>query len=94
MAKLEDWSICNASESLYLAPELRSYVLQGVVYGHPKKTDGSLIRTSDIVAAKGRTVETLNTLYELGSPSVDYLAWLEKHGYKYDPENPVTVKKY
>lgn len=93
MAKLEDWSIGPAEDSFYLAPELRSYVLQGVVYGHPKKSDGKKIRSSRIVSVlSGRSVQTLYTVYELGEPSADYLDWLKSNGYDYDPENPLKVK--
>lgn len=43
------------------------YVLQGIVYGHPKLLDGSLITTSLIkyVDVKNKFVKTHNTRYKL-----------------------------
>ena len=93
MTRLENWSIAPAEESFYQAPEMRQYVLQGVVYGHPKRSDGKKIRTSLIQAVIGpNTVRTLYTTYVLGVPDPEYLSWLKSNGYTYDAANPLRFK--
>ena len=85
-ARLENWSIVAANElTVYEAPELQRYKLQGDVYGHPGFEDGEFITTSTIMSEdvkKYGTVETRNTSYELGTPSDHYLIWCKKNGVK------------
>lgn len=57
-ARLENW---------YVGP---NDLLYGVVYGHPKISDGTPVSTSRVVSFNPETkkAETLNTHYELGNP--------------------------
>lgn len=78
MPRLENWSLGYVGESednTYLAPELAVCNLSGNVYGHPDFDEGEFIHTSRIMKVEGKTVQTRNTLYELGQVCTDYLAW-------------------
>jgi hypothetical protein len=49
------------------------YQLHGDVYGHPRFPDGTYVHTSAVVGEpverkEGDLVETLNTVYVLGTP--------------------------
>lgn len=75
MIRLKNWSIF-LEDNKYLAPELRSYRLQGNVYGHPKFNDGDPIYTSKIVKItdKGTHKEVItqsDSVYELYKEDVD-----------------------
>lgn len=66
--------------------------LVGVVTGHPKKPDGSLVQTSPVAKVEGRLITTESgTLYWLGEPEPAYRQWLAVHRPNWDPEHPVTV---
>lgn len=85
---LTNWSIEFSADSAFQAPEARSQHL----VGHTPDRTG-LIITSRIVRAEGRLVTTRSgSVYELGEPSTEYLAWLTEHGLAYDPEQPVKVR--
>lgn len=76
--RIEDYSFITYSP--YAPPEVGCY-LRGAVYDHPKHTDGSYIRTSQVVTIKGDEVTTESgTVYKLGSMSSEYKAWRENHG--------------
>jgi hypothetical protein len=46
---LNNWSVVSDPDP-YLAPELRTRCLQGIVYGHPLHHEGTRITTSPIVS--------------------------------------------
>lgn len=76
-AKIEDWSFQLDNYDPYLPPEARPTILVGRVYGHPKLTDGHLTATSAVkywLFIKG-IVLTRNTVYRLGTPDPNWLAW-------------------
>ncbi len=87
---LREWSIC--ARNPYQPPEVPPR-LQGLVFGHPRHSDGSKIVTSHIVGVSGRHVETPHTIYLLeGPPAADYVAWCIEHGIQPpDPENPIRL---
>lgn len=68
-AKMEAWQlICTGA----------SWHLLGVVFGHARFMDARIILTSDLIelradAIRGISVETLNTIYQLGEPWVGEL---------------------
>lgn len=92
---LTQWSVCRLDlDAPFRAPELGVYGLSGVVTGHPRRADGTRVQTSRIVNVAGRTVTTEHTTYELvGDPNPAWLTWLEEHGYRYDPADPVRPKR-
>lgn len=78
--KLENWSLCDSKNySPYDPPELRRKSLQGNVYGHPQFNDGDHVVTSTVKTVNGRIVSTQTRAYVLGTPSPDYLKWLEEN---------------
>tara|TARA_Y100001951_G_scaffold89432_1_gene81834 strand:- start:203 stop:493 length:291 start_codon:yes stop_codon:yes gene_type:complete len=78
---IENWSIVAGNQlTPYQAPELQTYKIRGEVHGHPGFEDGESVTTSVICERNGRFVETANTRYHLGYPSVDYLQWCHDHG--------------
>lgn len=89
--RLERWGVV-LNGNVYQAPECQARALQGVVYGHPKKPDGTSVQTSAIVGVDGRLVTTSSgTTYELvGEPDDDYAAYLRGAGLRFDPENPTV----
>lgn len=60
-ARIENWS------------KFASDYLVGDVYGHPKLTDGSHIRTSRIEKMDEKECVTKNTVYTLGKPFDHYI---------------------
>lgn len=73
--RLKNWSVFS-EDNEYLAPELRSYRLQGNVYGHPKFNDGDPVSTNRIVkiADKGTYKEVVTqsgSVYELYKEDVN-----------------------
>ena len=69
------------------------YRLFGVCWSHPRFRDGSSIRTSRILDVSGRYILTHSgTLYYLDDPIPEYIEFLHKHGYIYDPENPIILE--
>lgn len=82
MSKLEDWSITHEDSNLFIAPELLSYHLNGIVYGHERMDDGRRVTTSRIVNIDLKTMKanTRNSTYKLGKPSEEYLKWLSDNG--------------
>ena len=55
--KIEDWYVWQGE-------------LYGKVYGHPYCTDGREVRSSMIEVREEKTIETQNTIYELGKEKV------------------------
>ena len=90
--KLQNWYIgSDVIWDPYKAPEQRSYVLFGNVYGHPKFEDGEKIYSSPIVESNGRTIKTKNTTYILGDIDVTYFLWCEEHNIDIDNDNPIKI---
>jgi hypothetical protein len=64
IATLKDWYLARR----YDEPDLDEPALVGIVAGHRRKKDGSLIRTGRIVEVHHRLVRTYSTVYWLGRP--------------------------
>ena len=71
ICRLENWSV--------ISTPVGTVQLKGDVYGHPDFPDGKFIYSSAIIKVgppnkgrlqKGDKVETLNTIYFLGSPFI------------------------
>lgn len=90
---IRNWSVVYRGDC-YQAPEIRPRGLSGTVFNHPKKSDGTEVLTSEIVAVNGRSVFTrTGTEYYLESPDPDYVQEIRALGYTLDPENPIRVKR-
>lgn len=90
---LDEWAVAYANEGPFGAPELAGIMLVGKVTGHPKKPDGSRIRTSEVLRVECRLVLTASgTIYRLGEPSAEYRVWLAEHRPDWDPENPIVAR--
>ena len=88
---LKNWSVRGQPDP-YRAPESVPTCLEGEIYCDPKREDGTVIYTSEIISSLDNIVETVNSYYELGEPCVTYQAWCEANGITIDPDNPVKVK--
>ena len=73
IVQLDNWSLTSNQDG-WKPPELVRYFLAGVVTGHPYLEDGERIRTSFVVGRQGDLIETVNTLYRLGTVDPDYEA--------------------
>lgn len=80
MIKLENWSV-RGDSSPYVAPEQRTLILRGEVYGHPRFEDGEVIWTSPIVSVDCRIIATKNSVYELGGVEQVFLRWCSENGH-------------
>ena len=71
---IENWSVVTRFADPYTAPESRTTVLQGVVFGHPLLPDGKGVTTSLVLSFDlvGRIAQTKNTTYHLGEPEPQY----------------------
>jgi hypothetical protein len=93
MIKLENWSLGNAPDDMYYAPEVRKVRLSGDVYNHPRFEDGKKVTTSSVKEVNGKVITTSSgSVYELGEPEKEYLDYLKSINYTFDPENPIKVK--
>jgi hypothetical protein len=92
--KLQDWSVRSGGPGeWFLAPEVAPVRLEGVVTGHPRKSDGKRVVTTRIVESEGRIVTTRSgTKYRLGRIQRGYRRWLTKKGLAYNPRQPIKVK--
>jgi len=82
LPKLEDWSITHFDNDLYVAPELYSLRLQGVISNDSRGfADGTAIVTSKIIKLdiENKSAETLNTKYILGKIDIKYNEWLKNN---------------
>ena len=84
MPRLENWSVINYDDSPYLAPELRTTMLQGEIYNDENNRfeDGKKITTSRLLELNfeenyGFTLS--GTRYILGNMSKDYENWLKEN---------------
>ena len=94
-ARIIDWSVVG-QRTPYQAPETMTAHLQGYVYNHPDSDipNGDFVITSEMVDSSGLTVTTdSGTKYILGIINEEYLKYIKDSGLKYDPSNPVKVKK-
>ncbi len=89
--QLTNWSVGNAYQDLYTAPECRGIRLRGTVSGHPRKDDGERVITSIVQKVAGRIITTSSgSEYELvGEPEAGYLEYLRESARGYDPEAPI-----
>ena len=84
---LHNWSVTERNDP-YLPPEVCQRCLAGYRNGEERP-----VITSRIVEVKGRTVTTLSgSTYILDNISADYLAWMQKNGVPYDPNEPIKVR--
>jgi len=88
--KLKDWEViaCTYNDTRRLSGALVS----PTTYGRRLRPAGTEIVTSAIQSSDHRTVNTVNSIYELvGGPSESYANWCAKRGIVIDPEQPVKV---
>jgi len=95
MIYLKKWSVGCTLYSPFLAPERASYVLEGLVFGHPKFADGKSITTSQIVKVDGKIVNTASGSEYIveGPPSEAYLDFLKKCRIPFKENDPLNFKK-
>lgn len=77
-ALLEQWAVVSArSTDPYQAPELRPIMVTGRCYDVPNHSDGKEITTSIVhtLDEEEGVVHTLNSKYNLGTPSPDFVHW-------------------
>lgn len=88
---LKDWSVVALSP--YSPPEAGS-LLTGFVYGHPKHSDGTEIRTSPIVKSDKNLVTTYSgSVYELDEPDPIFVEYCKQAGVHVPTkENPIKPK--
>lgn len=91
MPRIENWSVGFGDDNPYLPPEGNYVCLRGLVYDHPRLEDGKPVKTSAIVAARGRSVWTERTRYELGQIDPAYRKWLRENRPDWDWRQPVTA---
>ena len=89
MPKLDNWSVIVMNSSPYQAPEQGIAVLHGVVTEHDGLPDGGNAVTSRLLMLDTENNKgiTLNTVYELGTPSTEWLTWLDTNGHKLEDYN-------
>jgi hypothetical protein len=74
----------------YLAPECK-YAKALLGFRDDEKEQ---VRTSAIVQVNGRSITTYSgSTYILEEIDPDYLIWMERHGYAYNPECPIADKR-
>lgn len=86
--RIENWKLLGLGRTGYMAPEQVAMVLIGDAPDHPlTKIHGNhQIRTSEVLwfSHTSGLAETANTIYSLGKPDLDWLAWIEKSGFALD----------
>jgi len=88
--KIENWALHYINNF-----DFSKGILSGQIYGSTKYKDGSWIRTSRIQKVEGRFVYTLNSVYELGEPSDDYVEWCKDEGtYVPTEEEPIRWRSH
>ena len=77
---IENWSVVEDVSSCSFQQLHQGNRLTGYVVGHAHLPNTKLVYTSVIVSVDltQRVVETLNTMYLLGQPSVEYETWERK----------------
>ena len=89
--RLENWSVVAIPDNPYQAPELIRMRIHGEVYGNPRFTDGELVTTSSVQKIEGKNIYTLNSVYELGTPSAEYVQWCKDNN-TYVPTDEVPIR--
>jgi len=85
---LEEWAI-KSNDSPYIAPECRKIKLTGF-----RVEDRKYVTTSTIVKAVGNCIYTRSgSVYILGKVNPDYKQWMKDKKIKFDPNNPITIRK-
>jgi len=83
-ARIENWSFrVLTGSNPYKAPEQQeTRVLHGEVFGHIKHKDGTSVITGTIIDVNmdDMIARTERTIYELGTPSSDFIKWLNNRG--------------
>lgn len=90
--KIENWYVTDDGNP-YNPPEYARKMIGGEVYGNPRFPDGHKIVTSSITKVDGRIVTTNSgSVYELGTPSPDYINWLKENNMELPtPECPIKI---
>jgi hypothetical protein len=81
MPILINWKFVGRVKDAYTPPELSVLCLEGEVYSHPKKQDGTIVTTSKImdIDLKERKVTTRNNDYTItGPPDAGWVEWLKE----------------
>jgi len=80
---IKKWAIVNRTANPYQAPELGAPCITGNVYGDTRCGEGETITTSRIknINLKEMTVQTKNTLYDLGDVSSSFEAYMKENGF-------------
>jgi hypothetical protein len=87
--ELTNWSLI-IGDNPYQAPENNVTCLYGI-----RVNDGKIIQTSYIVSSSGREVTTYSgSVYVLKDIDPNYLKWMSDHNIKYNPENPISWRKF
>lgn len=87
--RLHRWSVTQASDDPYLAPEAKPACLLGI-----RDSDGRYVKTSPIFKVEGKEITTKSgSVYILEDMDPDFRLWMEEEGIEYDPENPITFKR-
>lgn len=83
MSKIENWSIQIKIADVYKAPEQGVSIVVGKVYDDVRACDGAGISTSRIVNLdiKNMTIQTKNTLYNLGKIDPDFERYMVSEGF-------------
>jgi len=85
--KLENWSVCLLSDSIFLAPEAKQICLQGL------RSDDKMVRTSPVKEIDGKNITTKSgSVYVLGTPHPEYVKWCDENGHAMDPLNPIRKR--
>jgi len=85
---LHDWAVCSDGIGPFDDPSLATgFVCSGVVTGHDKVADGTLVTTSVVqkLSTSTNTAQTLNTTYTLGAMHPRYARWRARR----EKEGPV-----
>jgi hypothetical protein len=92
MYVLKNWSVSYRTDDPWVAPECNPKCLKGNRYGNGEEGRGVL--TSAIVKIDGKKITTFSgSVYILEEPDPNYLQWMKKEGYNFDPENPIKDKR-
>lgn len=93
VTSIDQWYFSKVARSPYAAPEMpKLLVLNGFVYNHSKKRDGSFVQTSAVKRIEGpegdcRAWTTSGSKYELLTPNKQYVETMNREGSQiYYPE--------
>lgn len=87
---VEQWAVVDGSDDPFVAPELRPVCLTGTCYNHPNLPDGHMTSSNLYMLDEAEGVaRSLNTQFQLGTPSAEFVEWMTKKGTK----RPYTYHK-